>query len=382
MQKTNFDSKRVYFKNLNAIRFFAAFVVICHHIEQNKFFFNVPNNYWHNPIVIMVGRLGVVLFFVISGFLITYLLLKEREITGNISIQDFYLRRIFRIWPLYFLIVFLAFFVLPVFPWMNFGKFDSNIIWQNIKFNLPLCLLLLPNLAQNPFHSLHFTTHLWSIGAEEQFYLIWPVLNKKISNKWLLMLAVIVFYIGVKYLFLSLPDSYFVSRFNGFWYSTPIDCMAIGGIFSLLIFDTSNKIIAIKNLVFNKIVQWICLFLVFILVANNFQPNYFHEELYSILFGIIVVNFAANPNCIFSLDYPILNFLGKISYGLYMYHLIVVVFSIKLLQYFGQFRNIILYPMVLIITILIASISYYFFELKFIKRKAKYSKVLSGENIS
>lgn len=373
------EQPKIYFKNLNAIRFFAAFVVICHHIEQNKSNFNLPN-YWHNEVVVMVGRLGVILFFVISGFLITYLLLKEKEITNTIAVKDFYLRRIFRIWPLYFLIVFLSFFLLPNISFMNFGQFDSKIIWENIRINLPLYLLLLPNLANTQFNSLHFASHLWSIGAEEQFYLVWPVLNKKLSNKWLLMACVIVFYLAVKYIFWYWPDSKFISRVNGFLYSIPIDCMAIGGIFALIIYEKTKIVDKIKTFLFAKQVQWLVFIGTILLVVNNFHPFYLHEEIYSILFGILIINFAVNENRIFSMDYAILNYLGKISYGLYMYHLILVVFSIKILAYFGLFSNILLYPLVLILTILAASISYEYFELPFIRKKQKYSKVQSGEN--
>lgn len=369
---------KIYFKNLNAIRFFAASIVICHHIEQNKSNFNLPS-YWQNEVVIMVGRLGVILFFVISGFLITYLLLKEKQFTNTISVKDFYLRRIFRIWPLYFLIVFLAFFVLPNIDFLNFGKFDSKTIVQNIKVNLPLYLLLLPNLATNLSSSLHFASHLWSIGAEEQFYLVWPVLNKKISNKFILMASVLVFYQLLKYLFLNLPPSAFASRLNGFWFSIPIDCMAIGGFFSLLLHGNSRFISKIKLLIFAKLIQWFILSGTIFLIVIGFQPTYLHEEFYSVLFGIIIINFAANENRIFSLDNPILNYLGKISYGLYMYHLIVVVFLIKVVQYFEIFRSIILYPAVFFLTIILASFSYEYFELPFIWKKQKYSKFNSGQ---
>src|SRR5262245_23508948 len=106
------DKEKIYFPNLNGLRFIAAFLVIIHHLEQFKLTFKM-DNYWNVPFIEPIGRLGVVLFFVLSGFLITYLLLAEENIKGGISIKSFYVRRILRIWPLYFLIVLLGLWILP-----------------------------------------------------------------------------------------------------------------------------------------------------------------------------------------------------------------------------------------------------------------------------
>ena len=91
--------KKIYFPNLNGLRFIAAFMVIVHHVEQFKSLFGLENVFHESPFISIVGKLGVVLFFVLSGFLITYLLLVEEEVTGTISIKSFYIRRFLRIWP-------------------------------------------------------------------------------------------------------------------------------------------------------------------------------------------------------------------------------------------------------------------------------------------
>jgi peptidoglycan/LPS O-acetylase OafA/YrhL len=85
------DKQRVYFPNLNGLRFIAAFLVIIHHIEQFKAIFKL-DNYWETvPFIEVIGFLGVVLFFVLSGFLITYLLLAEESSFKAISIRRFYI---------------------------------------------------------------------------------------------------------------------------------------------------------------------------------------------------------------------------------------------------------------------------------------------------
>src|SRR5688572_14220839 len=104
--------KRVYFKNLNALRFFAATAVIFHHVEQYKFLSGYLNA-WGNTAIDALGHKAVSFFFVLSGFLISYLLFEEDKRKGEINVKHFYVRRILRIWPLYFLIVSICLFVLP-----------------------------------------------------------------------------------------------------------------------------------------------------------------------------------------------------------------------------------------------------------------------------
>src|ERR1700741_1236659 len=99
------DKQKIYFPNLNGLRFIAAFLVIIHHIEQIKSILHLPNYLGRIPCISKIGKFGVVLFFVLSGFLITYLLLTEENTFKKISVRQFYMRRILRIWPLYFLIV-------------------------------------------------------------------------------------------------------------------------------------------------------------------------------------------------------------------------------------------------------------------------------------
>src|ERR1044071_5481753 len=97
--------QRIYFPGLNGLRFLAASAVIITHVELLKGVLGLPNH-WKNPVLFNLGGLGVYFFFVLSGFLITYLLLSEKNMTGHISIKKFYFRRIFRIWPIYYLLVF------------------------------------------------------------------------------------------------------------------------------------------------------------------------------------------------------------------------------------------------------------------------------------
>ena len=373
------DNLKVYFENLNAIRFIAAFLVIIHHIEQFKKLFKLPN-YFSSPFCLLIGRLGVVLFFVLSGFLISYLLFKEKEVKGTISIKKFYIRRILRIWPLYFLIVLTSLFLFPTIDFLKFPGYASTIITEDLPTKLILFILFLPNLVKVVFGAIPFASQVWSIGAEEQFYLIWPILNKKIKNKWILILSVILAYLFAKVLLHVIPQTKFIVLLSEFLNSMPIDCMAIGGFFALIVFENSPLTNKIKTLIFSKISQILILVITLLLMIKGFSIPFFINEFYSVLFGIIICNFAVNERRLFSMENNLTNYLGKISYGLYMFHPICIVITIKLSQYFNTQNNYFVYPVVYILTILIASLSYELFEKMFIDKKVKYSVILSGDN--
>ena len=94
------------------MRFFAALAVVITHVELLKGQYGKPNLWQSNKLIFELGALGVVFFFVLSGFLITYLLLEEKTTTNTINIKKFYLRRILRIWPLYIRIFVAGFFII------------------------------------------------------------------------------------------------------------------------------------------------------------------------------------------------------------------------------------------------------------------------------
>src|SRR5437867_1336539 len=96
---------KVYFPGLHGLRFFAAMMVVFSHVELMMDYHSYPNLYANNLAVYESGRMGVTLFFVLSGFLISYLLLTEKKVSGTVAVKKFYTRRILRIWPLYYLLV-------------------------------------------------------------------------------------------------------------------------------------------------------------------------------------------------------------------------------------------------------------------------------------
>ena len=373
-------SAGVYFPNLNGLRFIAAFLVIIHHVEQIKSLYEI-DNIWNSSFVQIIGEQGVVLFFVLSGFLITYLLLEEENRTGTIKIRNFYLRRILRIWPLYFFLGFLALAVLPQISLFVLPGYGHDVIYRHLSTKILLFTFFLPNLMPFLGGIIPYASQTWSIGTEEQFYLIWPWLMKNIRKyRIALMLAIILGYIlTARALWSShtdfLPFKYYIS---GFWSLFNIDCMAIGGFLAILL-HTQNRFLKFFR---NNIAFYASLLLVSYMLSKGVVIEHVYKETYAILFGIIILNFASNPNLHFNLEAGIFKYLGKISYGLYMYHPIAIALTVAAAISFKLPFNIFIYPVSVGLTVLLAGLSYKYFESVFLRVKLHYSTVRSGDDIS
>jgi peptidoglycan/LPS O-acetylase OafA/YrhL len=334
-------------------------------------------SYWGIiQIIDIIGPLGVELFFVISGFLITYLLLSEEQNFKTICVKKFYIRRILRIWPLYFLILILAFVVLPHINFFTLPHFEKDTIYQNYPLQLILLAIIFPNIAFNNGF-VPYASQTWSIGTEEQFYLIWPVILKYIrKHRLLLMLSVIVFY-NLSGILLTLSFTDFIpgkDTLTAYWSQFQIDSIATGGVFALLYFQKSK----VAEWFLNTKLFYIALISIVLIVLSGIHIPFFQNEIFALFFGIIILNFAANKNIKISLESKLLSHLGTISYGLYMYHSIAIVITIRLAAMFNFVNNWLIYPLSLFISIALAELSYRYFERYFLKLKHRYSLLQSG----
>lgn len=383
------SDNRVYFPNLNSIRFFAALAVIIHHIELTKYWFHQPNIYTTSFVGGVFGQLGIILFFVLSGFLITFLLLEEQKRTDSISIKKFYIRRILRIWPLYYLIVILGLFVLPKLHFFDVPDISSHVHEHFFSKTL-MFLSFFPDLAYAIYEPVPYAEQSWSVGVEEQFYLIWPLLIALVirRKKTLSMLiGVIVFYASVKIAstiaYDMHPENKVFEEIYYFWNNFSIDCMAIGGIGAYLLFYKKEKVL---NVLFNRYLQIALYILLAVVTVKGLAIPMFNYEFYALIFVVLILNLAANKKSVLNLEFKPLNYLGKISYGLYMYHNIILVMVLKFVLYYSGVAlnsltgNLIYYGLAISATILVASLSYRFIERPFIRAKVRYSEVVSGEN--
>jgi peptidoglycan/LPS O-acetylase OafA/YrhL len=384
---TTSSADRIYFPNLNGLRFIAALLVIVHHIEQIKYIYNLPNNF-SSSFIQIIGELGVILFFVLSGFLITYLLLEEEKRTQTIAVKNFYLRRILRIWPLYFFIVFLALAVLPNIPLLILPEYDKAAIYEDLPSKILLYVFFLPNLVSPLFGVVPYASLTWSIGTEEQFYLIWPPLLKFFKKyRMILMFVILIGYLLFARALFSDRTNFipFKYELNAFWQSFNIASMAIGGFFALLLHSKSpglkyflNNYLFYFALGFTSIMLYRGVYFPHITV-NDLQFPYLYKEFYSIWFGIIILNFAASKNKFLSLEQRPIRYLGKISYGLYMYHPIAIVLALQTSLWLASPVDALLYPLALALTVLFAGVSYKYFESHFLNIKSNYTNVASGD---
>lgn len=353
----------MHFRNLTGLRFFAALSVLIYHFYG----FEVLN-----------GHYGVILFFVLSGFLITYLLLEEHDRYGTVSLRQFYMRRILRIWPLYYLSILLSFIFLftPLGAAMNDGNFFKA---------LPYFLFFIPNVAFALGIGIPTINILWSIGAEEQFYFLWPLLLKFFKKRFLVIMGFIfVFFIVVPNLLdfatyhFVFPGSVKLRLISSIIYYLSFNSMATGAILAYAVKYYQRYL----HFIFLKSVQLITYALLIFCWVLNVQPPYATDQMYATMFGLIIVNLAANPRTILSLENKILNYLGKISYGLYVYQYFT--FHLALLIVLSIFpstgeKSVLLFIVSLAVTAGIASISYHFFETPFLNWKArKFTIVKSG----
>jgi peptidoglycan/LPS O-acetylase OafA/YrhL len=381
---------KIYFPSLNGLRFIAAFVVIIHHLEQIKLFFGLPSLFYKWHFIKIVGELGVTLFFTLSGFLITYLLLAEKERFGTVFAKEFYIRRVLRIWPLYYLLIILGLFVLP-----HIDFFKIPVYTEGVQYRFGLktffYLILFPNVVSNLYAYMPYIAQTWSIGIEEQFYLIWPWIVKKSTN-YLNVLLFIVFslliFTNVLYQFADHSENISqassatkaVTFFYKFFAMLRIGCMAIGGIGAYYLYTKKWDIL---RPIFSTFAQIGTTALVLAMMFWGIEIPYINHEFYSFLFIIIILNFAANPECLASLENKVLDYLGKISYSIYMWHNIAIICGLHAAQYFNPqlndiLSNIVYYGVTFILTFIFSALSYEYFEMKFLKYKHLFTKVQSG----
>ncbi len=369
------------FKGLNALRFIAAFLVVMHHSETIKKKNGMEHFEWLG--LFQNGANAVTFFFVLSGFLITYLLLKEWDKTADIKIKIFYIKRMLRIWPLYFLLIFIGTIALPI-------AFNSLNISYEMPYNLGQTwvyfFLFLPGLVTY-FFGHHLLEPLWSIGVEEVFYLIWAPLFKIFQKK---LFALLIWVILIKSL-LSLLGILFIHNelYHYIVHIFKFEAMAIGGLGAYFLFSNINPIgelfifkTPIQILVFSIVV----LYLIFHSNINNIYWNIIFKTpivspiLIELLFLYIIICVSVVDNSIVKFKSQALSFLGEISYGIYMYHLLIIFATILLLkkyliQLYAPWNQIVFYTIVSIFTILISVLSKYLFENYFLKLKMKLEKL-------
>lgn len=369
------ENKKIFFGGLNELRAFAALLVVFHHIELFKKRDDIASlfgNGYTNHFIDKIGKNAVYLFFVLSGFLITFLLLQEKNKHGKVLLKKFYLRRIFRIWPLYYTIVIISFLLIPLLAY-NFEIFSlTPSYYQRVTDEsnytltaLALFLLFLPNLAVRLGIAVVGATQSWSVGVEEQFYILWPFIILLFSRKHILFIFITLLVSFVSLHIVKIPI------LSDIVMVMPFEYMAIGGIGGYALYHYQDRICRITDF---KYAYLIALLAIAILLFIPLLPVYPQSILLSFFFLLLILC-SINEHKNFVFRNRAFSFLGTISYGIYMYHpfimFLVFPFAIKFFNpaYGLWIYNIIVYLFIFGLTILISHLSYKYFESFFIKIK-------------
>jgi peptidoglycan/LPS O-acetylase OafA/YrhL len=374
--------KNIYFENLDGIRALAfSMVFLCHFFayvtlrprtpaekEIVDFMFN-----WH---------VGVNLFFVLSGFLITYLLLAEKEQNGNIHIRNFYIRRVLRIWPLYFLMLLVSFFIYP----LVVHKFSMEVTREH----LPWYMFFISNFDR-VFTGFAGTGHdepgvLWSIAVEEQFYLFWPVILAFMNKKYYVPLFLSVIMVSLVYRYMNLESS------AKLYFHTlgVMSDLAVGALLAYLSFYRTTFFYKIETCKRSVILIMYLLLIAAVSFLHKWSllnPFTIVTErlILSVFFLFMIAEQCFAKNSFFKLkNFPVLGKLGVISYGLYCLHMysIVIIQKFNVLMGYKHIPHILFgieFIVAYCMTLLLAYFCYRYFEKKFLNLKGRFNTVLTRE---
>lgn len=313
---------RFYLPELDSIRFFAFLSVFSYHSVVRERPFYVQNGFpgplaTFFAVIPKAGNFGLDMFFALSAYLLTTLLLREKALCGTIDVRKFYLRRILRIWPLYFFVIGLALLV---------AQFDPSEKMD--LFHAFLFAVFLGRIAMAYYGPIRtFAAPLWSVSVEEQFYLVWPWVVRRSTR----------FMVGVCcFALLTCFAARFLLEFGnlsphsvlGAWFWR-IDPIVYGALLAVFLNGSSPRLAIWQRYLM------IAIGLIFIYAGASWADDVNSQQPIAQLFYLplaAVGCIAVLAACIGIMDRLVgpflrlrpLVYLGRISYGLYAYHALVL----------------------------------------------------------
>lgn len=366
--KSNSAEERIFFPNLDGFRFLSFLIVFLLHG-----FAEVVNHHEVNGFILTTlkiaffqsGQLGVSFFFVLSGFLITYLIFAERIKIGRFDMKAFYIRRSLRIFPLYFAFMIFIFVILPFF----------------VDLKLP-----------NPFYYFFFLSNFdvvntngagmdilnisWSVSVEEQFYLAWAILFAILTPRHYLYLFLTIIITSALFRWTN-SSNHYVTMFHTF---SVMSDLAIGGLSAYLVTYSER----FKKL-FEDLPKWIIMggygLVIPMLMFSRFFYLYttFGRIFLGLGIAFIIIEQNYSNNSFYKMkNFKLISSLGKYTYGLYLLHPLVILFvsmtAIKIgLDTKSLLEGSFIGVFSLVMSILVCYLSYRFFESPFLKLKSRFA---------
>jgi len=370
LSKDSYKTK--YFKELNSLRFIGFIGIFFGHV----FFSNSPEIINSKLYAILfsygkiLGFISIDSFFVLSSFLITWKALEEIKFTSKFQFKNFLIRRALRIWPLYFLIVFIGFSLeyLKSYYFLESEKLPS--LWNFILFILNF------DIIENGYNFLFFMVFMWSISVEEQFYVFWAIIIKWF-NKYLFGISFLIIIISLFFRIYFINDPLTLN----FHTASALGNFGFGALTAILVFKYQHFLNKLQSLSRNKILFfYIVVFTFFILMPVLLENDFFiviQRILFSIFFSFIILEQSYCDKSIFKVSrIKYFNFFGKISYGLYCYHGIMITIVLQMSRSLSEslLNSLVLYPIIIFVsTLVISQFSFRFYESKFLNFKSKFS---------
>lgn len=365
--------KPLHLTGLNGIRAIAALGVVISHITLALPQFGIDKSLAGDfSKGLDLAGFGVSMFFCLSGFLITYLLLKEKEATQKVDITKFYARRVLRIWPLYYLYLFIS---CAFLAWQ--GSIDN-------QSQLPYYIFLAANVPYILGKGISLVGHYWSLGVEEQFYMFWPFVAR-LSKRWFFVASLTI---AVAMLLAKAAIRFSVPNFDSSVvyqaiHVTRFHCMLFGAVASILYNDQNRLFLALTQNIGVQLLAWFSLLLI---IINKFHiASFIDNELVSLITVVLIIGQITKKNNIVSLDKKLFNFFGKISFGVYVIHPLLIALFVKvfiLIDCNLYLRLMLVYTSIISATTALAYLSYNYYEKPFLRTKRKYTVIESQASIS
>lgn len=324
-------SKPSYRPEIDGLRAIAVIAVLCSHWIRG---FIYPVNW---------GVTGVYLFFVISGYVITRGLLKEQALNnGKIDLTRFLKNRAIRIWPIYFITIAAIYFIWPGFK-------EGEVIWH---------IFFLSDFVFSTPGGTVFPVHFWSLSVEQQYYLLWPLLLIMLRSRlWMACVAMIIISPIAKWHYAELHNA------SAVLFSLPsnLNCLAAGSLLAIMEIKISPS--ALKRAtgiigIFSIVLLGLIIYLKSktIIIADTIFLSTAFAGL-----SVSAISWLNQRNSKkFLLTSTPLQYIGKISYGIYIYHLIIGYYMIT---YFSPVDDPVLYTASSAgITLMVSAISWKFIE--------------------
>lgn len=392
-------SERFYHPELDVLRFFAFFMAFMHHSLPHipDFYLRMGVSPWLASILAGLGAsgaFGVNLFFLLSSYLITELLIRERLRFGHVDLPAFYARRVLRIWPLYFFFLAFAWVLQWYVPGQHIG-WQAGLAFTFLGGNWWVVFVGFPSSVIFP---------LWSLSVEEQFYIFWPATMRRLTERGMIWASVAMLAVA------NLTRWYLAARNtweSRLWTNSfvQLDAIALGVILAVLLAGRAPKFATLQ-----RVALFAAGFAFFAISANYFRIK--DDPLtpprvlmgYPMMIAGAALVFLASLGAFAGLEksgesdsagrsavgltfaslgrnwvLPPLIYLGRISYGLYVFHALGLMITDYTIHHQDSSlgRYLFRVAVAFILTVTFAAISYRWLETPFLSLKQRFTHILS-----